>query len=126
MHELAVTQRLLDLALARAEASRAVRISAVHLQLGELTGLAPECVSQYWFQLSRGTPAEGSEIVFRLVPAVLICPACQGLTELYAGRQSGCSHCGAQELKLHAGYQVILVELDVILAEENENEVVIG
>lgn len=64
MHELGVTQRILEVALERAAEAHATRITAVHLEIGEDSDVAPESLALYWPDVSRGTPAAGASLLF--------------------------------------------------------------
>lgn len=63
MHELGITSRILGIALERAESVGAKRITAVHLEVGEESDVAPESLEHYWPQVSRSTLAEGARLV---------------------------------------------------------------
>lgn len=122
MHELAITRSLLNLTLARAELAGAVKVSAVHVALGELSGLVPECIDLYWAELTRGTAAEGSRVEYRAIPALLSCSACGSLTQFHTGQRFGCQHCWSQELKLHSGDEIMLEALDAVLKDDQVPE----
>ena len=64
MHELGITRRLLDVVLARAAEAGATRVSAVHLEIGEDSDVAPESLDFYWPDVARATPAEGARLMF--------------------------------------------------------------
>jgi Zn finger protein HypA/HybF involved in hydrogenase expression len=64
MHELGVTQRILEVALDRAAKAQAERITAVHLEIGEESDVTSQSVEFYWPQVSEDTPAEGARLVF--------------------------------------------------------------
>jgi hypothetical protein len=64
MHELGITQRLLEVVLDRAATAGAGRITDVHLEIGEASDVAPEALAWYWPEVSRSTPAEGARLVF--------------------------------------------------------------
>lgn len=64
MHELGITRRLLDVVLARAAEAGASRVSAVHLEIGEDSDVAPESLEFYWADVCRATPAEGARLLF--------------------------------------------------------------
>jgi Zn finger protein HypA/HybF involved in hydrogenase expression len=64
MHELGITRRLLDVVLARAAEAGATRITAVHLEIGEESDVAPESLDFYWADVARATPAEGARLLF--------------------------------------------------------------
>lgn len=126
MHEFAISQCLLNLTLARAEAAGAIRVTAVHVALGELTGLVPDCIDMYWNELSQGTAAEGSAIHYRAIPALLQCGECEALTPFDTGQHFGCECCGSQELKLQSGDEINLEALDAVWGESESEEIAVG
>ena len=52
MHELAITQGILSVVLEQAEANQASKITKIDLTIGELSGIASECVEFYFDVLS--------------------------------------------------------------------------
>ncbi len=76
MHELAITQNILKIALSHAEQAQAIRLTAINLVVGELTGFVDESIQFYFDMLSPGTPAQGARLVIRRVPARLRCREC--------------------------------------------------
>lgn len=64
MHELGIVRRILEVALERATAAGASRITGLQLEIGEDSDVSPEAVELYWPTVSRGTPAEGARLAF--------------------------------------------------------------
>lgn len=64
MHELGITRRLLETALERAVEAQATRITAIQIEVGELSGVSRDSVEFYWPEVSRDTPAEGARLIF--------------------------------------------------------------
>jgi hydrogenase nickel incorporation protein HypA/HybF len=112
MHELPVTQSVLDIALRRAREARAGRITDIYLVLGELSTNVDESVQFYWDILSKGTPAEGAVLHFRRVPAELECRSCKERYHLNGGGL-GCPKCGAAGARILAGEEFSLEAIDV-------------
>ncbi|ADJ26696.1 hydrogenase nickel insertion protein HypA [Dehalogenimonas lykanthroporepellens BL-DC-9] len=77
MHEMAVTQSLLDIVIKEAEKAGAKKVNAVNLVIGELSGLVDDSVQFYFDFLTKDTIADGSRLVFRRVPARMKCRACE-------------------------------------------------
>jgi hydrogenase nickel incorporation protein HypA/HybF len=77
MHELSITEALLDLALHHAQTAQAQRITAVHVVVGELAAVVDESVQFYWDLISHDTLADGARLSFRRVPAVFRCSRCE-------------------------------------------------
>ena len=75
MHELVVTENILEIALRHARAAGAVRVSDIYLVIGELSSIVDDSVQFYWDFISEGTAASGSSLHFRRVPAKMSCQA---------------------------------------------------
>ena len=58
MHELAVTEGILALALETAQRAGARRISGIDLVVGDVSSIVDDSVQFYFDVLSRNTPAE--------------------------------------------------------------------
>ncbi len=78
MHELAVTQSILDIVTEHARRANAQRILRIHLVVGELTGFVDDSIQFYFDLLSPGTLAEGAELQIERVPARVKCRQCTG------------------------------------------------
>ena len=76
MHELPITQSLLEIALRHAKESDATRITDLHIVMGELATMVDDSIQFYWDMIAEGTIAQGATLHFRRVPAELQCMAC--------------------------------------------------
>jgi hydrogenase nickel incorporation protein HypA/HybF len=76
MHELSVTQAILDTALRYAEQAHAKAIRVLDLRVGALSGVVGESVRFYFEMISRGTLAEGAQLRIEVVPPRARCRAC--------------------------------------------------
>lgn len=105
MHELAITQYILNIALEQAKAAEAREITRVNLVIGEMSGIVDDCVQFYFDFLSKDTIASNSALSFKKIPSQArcrtcktvfhpekfdwACPNCHGLSiEIVAGRES--------------------------------------
>ena len=114
MHELAITQSILDIALKAAAAQNAARIRAIRLKIGAFSGVVPECVQMYLDVLAKGTAAEGAKIEAETVPLRVQCRAC-GATGEIDRRHVACPACGSVDLHRLSGreFYVDSIEVDV-------------
>ncbi|RJQ45247.1 MAG: hydrogenase maturation nickel metallochaperone HypA [Gaiellales bacterium] len=76
MHEFAVTEGLLEIVQAEARKAGARKVSEVHVTIGELSTFVDRSIEFYFTELSRGTLAEGAELVFTTVEASAWCDLC--------------------------------------------------
>ena len=112
MHELSVTQSLLDIALRHAERADARRITRLNLLIGELASIVDDSVQFYWDIVSRGTIAEGSELHFERVPGRLRCLVC-GHTFPLNPQDYACPACGEVRVTAAGGDEFRLESIEV-------------
>lgn len=111
MHELAVTESILEIALRHSRAAGAVAVTDLFLVIGELSTIVDESLQFYWDIVSEGTEAAGATLHFRRVPASLACRAC-GHT--YSPRQDlPCPACGSIDIAVMTGEEFYLETIEV-------------
>ena len=104
MHEMGITQSVLDASFAGAEKAGATRITEIRISIGELTEVVDFALQFAFEALTPGTMAEGATLVITMVPArshclecdmeydhdrfEMLCPTCGSLNvELLQGRE---------------------------------------
>ncbi|MCK4356934.1 hydrogenase maturation nickel metallochaperone HypA [Candidatus Bipolaricaulota bacterium] len=112
MHELAITQSMLDLALEQAKKNNAIRIQKVSVIIGEMSGVVDECVRFYFEILSEGTIAEGAKIAIRNIPATARCRQCETRFEVH-GMDWICPMCGKAQIEIVGGKELYLESIEV-------------
>ena len=110
MHELAVTQSILEIALRHA--GNAKRITNLYLVIGDLAGIVDESVQFYWDIITKGTIAEGSQLEFKRVKTRFHCEAC-GYDFEPPDRVSKCTQCGGYQVFITAGREFRLESIEV-------------
>ena len=68
MHELSIAMSIVDLATEEAQRQGAVRVEAVHLKLGALSGVVKEALLFSWDLACRETPVEGAKLSVEEAP----------------------------------------------------------
>ena len=121
MHELPVTQSILEISLRRAKEANATRITDLYLVIGQLSSLVDDSIQFYWDIIAKDTIAEAAKLHFRRVPAELQCIACA--TKFHPdGDDMTCPSCGNIGAKIAAGDEFFLEAIDV----ENEEPSISG
>ncbi len=77
MHELSVTEQLLNIALEHADRANAKRVLKVSVVIGDLTSFVGESIQFYFGLLSEGTRAEKASLSISRVSARVRCRECQ-------------------------------------------------
>lgn len=111
MHELGITQSLLDLALKHAQAAGATRITVLHLVIGELSSVVDESVRFYWDFIGKGSIAEGAALHFERVGATLGCQDCGH--EFPLNEDYRCPACGGGQVIVRSGTDFYLKSIEV-------------
>jgi hydrogenase nickel incorporation protein HypA/HybF len=112
MHELAITQSMLDLVLGQAEKAEAKRVGKINLVIGEMTGVVSECVQFYFDFLSRGTVAEGAALAIKAVPTQAKCQACGKVFELQEFDWT-CPSCRGNNIEIVGGKELFVESIEV-------------
>lgn len=113
MHELPVTQGILDVILKAAAGNQARRISAVHLVVGELSSIVDDSVQFYFDVLSRDTIAAGAALHFRRIAATATCRDCAHTYAMRAPLDPACPRCGGTHVQVSGGREFYVESIDV-------------
>lgn len=116
MHELAVTESILKVALRHANEAKAEKILRIHLRIGCLSDVSDEWLQRYFDFLSKDTIAEKAELAIEHVPAVFRCEDCStsfpfNLREL---SDIECPQCKGSKVTLVSGREYFIKDIEVI------------
>jgi hydrogenase nickel incorporation protein HypA/HybF len=114
MHELSVTQSILDIVLRHAQQAGASRIMGINLVIGELAGFVDDSIQFYFDFLSRDTVAQGAQLNFERLAARVRCHACGAEYAPPNSRLWSCPECDALGGEIIAGreFSVASIEID--------------
>ena len=116
MHELQVTERILEIALKYAEPNQVEKILAIHLKIGELSDLEDEWIQKYFDYLSKDTIAEGAQLKIQRIPIVMACDNCSHSfnVNLKNAQDIQCPECGHPRCSLVSGREYRIENMEVI------------
>ena len=112
MHELAIVEGILEAAVPEAKKHGAERILAIHLRIGELSGVIPACIQEYFTIAAAGTMAENAKLSVERIPAAIECSAC-GYSGALGKRRMRCPNCESTDFRLTAGREYFVDSLEV-------------
>ena len=112
MHELAVTQGILDIAVKEAEKVGGRKVTRINIKLGALSGMVPACIQEYYDIISEDTPAYKARLEFDIVPAVIKCNECGSESEI-ARYRLRCPVCDANKVELIRGREMYIDSMEV-------------
>jgi len=112
MHELAVTESLLEITLRHAQNANALRVDNLYLVIGQLSSIIDDSVQFYWDIVAKDTIAEGARLNFRRIATQMECRDCQ---QVFTpdDSQFDCPNCGSGQVRILAGEEFYLEAIDV-------------
>ena len=99
MHELSITQSILEIALRHGNQAKAKKITGLNLVIGQLSTVVDDSVQFYWEMIAKGTPAECAELNFKRIPALMECQECSQTYVLEGNQLDACPSC--ESIKVH-------------------------
>ena len=108
MHELAVTQGILDIAVKEAQKAGKRKVTDINIKLGVFSGMVPDCIQEYYDLLSEDTPAYGAKLHFEKIPAII-----SGKESQIERFRLRCPECGGNNVKLISGRELYVDSLEV-------------
>ena len=117
MHELPVTESILEIALKHAESAGASRITDIYLVIGALSSIIDDSIQFYWDMLCQGTLAEGANLHFERLELVMQCTSCQHQFTPEA-MEYVCPQCGGTGLEIIQGNEFYMDSIQVLSQEE--------
>jgi hydrogenase nickel incorporation protein HypA/HybF len=109
MHEMALTQDLVELVAERCQGRRVTRVV---LEIGKLAAVLPDAF-RFCFEIcAQGTPAEGATLEILETAGRARCRACE--SEVTLNSHLGTCACGSIDLTLLSGEELRLTALEVI------------
>lgn len=112
MHELSITQSMLDLVLEEAKKVKAERVGKINLVIGEMSSVVDECVEFYFEFLSKDTIASKATLSFKTVPIQARCHNCE---ELFVPKEFdwSCPRCQSSSLEIMTGNELYVESIEV-------------
>jgi hydrogenase nickel incorporation protein HypA/HybF len=112
MHELAVTESILEIALRHAEQQKARRITELFIVVGDWSSAVDDSIQFYWDMISENTIAQGAKLYFKRIPVEIICLDCSH-TYAPTARELLCPECESTNIKVKKGEEFYLEAIEV-------------
>ncbi len=112
MHELAVTQSILDISLRHAQGAGAKRITDINIVIGQFASIVDDSVKFYWDIVSEGTIAQGASLHFERIPGEMTCGNC-GHTFRPNDETFECPKCSSGFVRITQGDEFRVDSIDV-------------
>jgi hydrogenase nickel incorporation protein HypA/HybF len=112
MHEMALTESIVDIVSDEARKQGFGRVRVVRLRIGAMAHVEPEALRFCFDAVSRGTAAEGATLDIVRLPGEGWCLDC-GKTVPLEERFGACPECGKSHVQMTSGDELRIEELEV-------------
>jgi hydrogenase nickel incorporation protein HypA/HybF len=112
MHEMSIAISLVEAACEKAASLGDVRVEALHVRLGALSGVVRDALEFSFEVAAAGTAVEGARLEVAEVPLTVLCPRCEKEREL-PGFPLVCPACGTATPQVIRGRDLELSALEV-------------
>lgn len=114
MHEASIALGILDIINDRCSAEGYRSVESVRLRIGRAAGVMPEALL-FTFDAAKGdTLARDAKLIIDIVPLGGFCGECKSDFEVEEAYVLNCPQCGSTAFKIQKGYEMEIVEMDVI------------
>jgi hydrogenase nickel incorporation protein HypA/HybF len=112
MHELPVTESILEISLRHASQASARRVTDIYLVIGDLASIVDDSVQFYWEIVAKGSLAENARLHFRRLPVEIECMEC-GQHSSPPLDELACQQCGSVVFKVVAGREFFVEAINI-------------
>lgn len=113
MHELALTENLVEILRQQAASQGFTAVRRVILEIGLFSNVEPEAITFCFGVATRGTLAEGAVLEIVRPPGRGYCPRCRQQVTVTV-REQACPDCGQPGWLLIGGEELRVTELEVV------------
>jgi len=112
MHEMAIAEGILNIALETVAKYEAARVLSIGLEIGQMTEVEPESLRFCFSVLAAGSAAEGAVLEIREIPLVGHCISCRKDFGI-EGFRFICPDCGSAGVEILSGRELRVGHLEV-------------
>ncbi len=112
MHELSIALNLIEIAAEEAR-QRGVRVTALHLKVGPLSGVVAEALVSAYELAREGTLLDNSRLEIEETSITMNCPACDAPRAVASIQNLCCSACGEPAMEITGGRELELTALEI-------------
>ncbi len=112
MHELAVTENVLNIACKHAEEANADKVTDIYLTIGQLSSIVDDSIMFYWEIISKDTLCQKAKVHFNRIPAELQCQSCDHQYTM-GSELRACPKCKSAKIKVLSGDEFHLESIEI-------------
>jgi hydrogenase nickel incorporation protein HypA/HybF len=114
VHELSIAMSLVDAACEEAERLGDVRVVALRVRLGPLSGVVSDALSFSFDVATQGTAIQGARLDIEIVRLAVYCPVCAAEREPTGPQHLRCPVCATPTPRVLRGRELELAAMEVV------------
>lgn len=114
MHELSIALSIIEGVEEEIARRPDVRVAAVHLKLGPLSGVVKDALLFSYELACEGTPLEGSRLEIEEIPVVLYCATCGQERPAVSMQRICCAICDTPSADIRRGSELEVFALELV------------
>jgi len=112
MHELPITENILEIVIKHANNAGAQKVNSINIVIGKLASVVDDSVQFYWDIIAKGTIAEEANLKFIRIPIKFLCQDCKNEFSP-TDNEFSCSECKSINLKLLSGREFYIESIEI-------------
>jgi hydrogenase nickel incorporation protein HypA/HybF len=113
MHEVAIVQSLLDIAIENCLKKGCKRIEVIKVKIGKATGVMPDALLFSFEAMRIGTIAEKANLIIDEIPISGYCNSCSNNFTLDDQYAITCPNCSSFSIRVDTGRELNIYEMEV-------------
>jgi hydrogenase nickel incorporation protein HypA/HybF len=114
MHELSIAMSIVELAEEESARRGNAHVNAVHLKLGDLSGVVGEALLASWDLACEESDLRGARLVIEKVRVVVYCPVCQAPRTIASVQWFLCPECNSAVSEVIAGRELQVCAMEIL------------
>lgn len=111
MHELVIVEGILETVIPEVQKHNVSKILKIRLKIGDLSGVVPRCVHEYFDIAAAGTIAEGAKLEIESIPVRIRCSTC-GYDGVLGKVRYLCPSCGGTDFRITQGKEYYIENVE--------------
>jgi hydrogenase nickel incorporation protein HypA/HybF len=113
MHELSIAMSIVELIEEESEKRGGAQVTAVHLKLGQLSGVVKEALLGSFKLACEQSSVENARLVIEDIPVRILCPKCDAQRPISSIQSFRCAACGTPSAEIVQGRELEVVALEI-------------
>jgi hydrogenase nickel incorporation protein HypA/HybF len=113
VHELSIAMSIIEAVEEEAARHGGRQVNAVHLRIGQLSGVVPEALRSSFDLAAEDTTLAGTRLVIEETPVLMKCAVCDAIGPIRSMQEFCCAACGEAATEIVGGRELLVTALEL-------------